>query len=201
MSHASVLRPHQQPSVDPFVFSRYIFHPSPLSLGYTYYIDNESGAGRLVVRKHPFSLASHVDVFAAAEPGRRILAIQQDSPFQFMESTYTVFDVQNQPIANVRYNGWLWMHGWGMYLGTNQLGMFRVLDPGLTEICQGNADLSLLGMNFDITRPDGAMLGRFTRRLALTDNHTLDLSVDILGTLDRRIAIALGILMDFTRRR
>ena len=114
-----------------------------------------------------FSLAMRVDVYAA-DQHQCLLTIRQDSWLQWLETTYTVYDAYSQPIGNIRYSGWLGLNRWGSYWGAGGTGLFRVHDPGLNEIAVANPDPGLLGipLNFVITRPDGALLGQFTRRLA-----------------------------------
>ena len=50
--------------------------------------------------------------------------------------------------------------------------------------------------------PDGTTeLGRFNRKLTLFDKYVLDMTSDGARTLDRRIAVALGVLLDTGERR
>ena len=60
----------------------------------------------------------------------------------------------------------------------------------------------LLRTNFVILGPDGiSELGRFNRKLTLFDKYVLDMTSDGSRTLDRRIAVALGVLLDTGERR
>jgi len=54
----------------------------------------------------------------------------------------------------------------------------------------------LLRTNFDFLLPDGRRVGEYNRKLTLTDQYLLDLSSDPEVLLDRRVALALGILLD-----
>lgn len=47
-----------------------------------------------------------------------------------------------------------------------------------------------------VFRADGTDLGRYTRRFSLRDHYDLDLSSDTEGRIDRRLAVATGILLD-----
>jgi hypothetical protein len=57
----------------------------------------------------------------------------------------------------------------------------------------------LLRTNYVIVRgssADGDRLGEFNRKLTLFDRYVLDLSADPTRSLDRRIALAMGVLLD-----
>ena len=54
----------------------------------------------------------------------------------------------------------------------------------------------LLRTNFDFLLADGRRVGEYNRKLTLTDQYLLDLSGDPDVLLDRRVALALGILLD-----
>ena len=60
----------------------------------------------------------------------------------------------------------------------------------------------VLRTNFVIQRaPDGDVIGEFNRKFTLRDRYVLDLTADPEHTLDRRIAFALGIMLDSGERR
>jgi hypothetical protein len=45
-------------------------------------------------------------------------------------------------------------------------------------------------------RPDGSILGEFNRKFTILDRYVVDLTDDPDRYLDRRIALALGIMLD-----
>jgi len=62
----------------------------------------------------------------------------------------------------------------------------------------------LLRTNFLIVRgenADGERLGEFNRKFTLFDRYVLDLKADPLRSLDRRLAVALGVMLDTGERR
>jgi hypothetical protein len=59
----------------------------------------------------------------------------------------------------------------------------------------------LLRTNFVFERPTGEELGEFNRKLTLLDRYVLDLREDPERTLDRRIALATGVMLDTGERR
>ena len=62
--------------------------------------------------------------------------------------------------------------------------------------------LGLLRTNFVILRPNSdTIIGEFNRKLTLFDRYVLDMSADRMHELDRRLAIALGVMLDTGERR
>ena len=47
----------------------------------------------------------------------------------------------------------------------------------------------------------GTLIGNFDRKFTLLDRYVLDLSGDPQRTLDRRVALALGVMLDTGERR
>jgi uncharacterized protein YxjI len=66
----------------------------------------------------------------------------------------------------------------------------------------GLALVAFLRTNFIFTRvSDGETVGEFNRRMTLLDRYVLDLTMDEGRKLDRRIAVAMGVLLDTGERR
>ena len=45
------------------------------------------------------------------------------------------------------------------------------------------------------------VIGQFDRKFTLLDRYVLDMSLDVGGVLDRRVALALGVMLDTGERR
>ena len=62
--------------------------------------------------------------------------------------------------------------------------------------------LGFLRTNFVLVRgADAEIFGEFNRKFTLLDRYVLDLSADTARTFDRRVAVALGIMLDTGERR
>jgi hypothetical protein len=60
----------------------------------------------------------------------------------------------------------------------------------------------LLRTNYLITRGSGdTVVGEFKRKFTILDRYVLDLSLDRRRDLDRRLALALGVMLDTGERR
>lgn len=62
-------------------------------------------------------------------------------------------------------------------------------------------DFVPIPFHFTVDAADGTHLGDLNRRMGLRDTYDLDLSGDIGRTIDRRLAIALGIALDAVQSR
>ena len=59
----------------------------------------------------------------------------------------------------------------------------------------------ILRTNFIFLASDGRVIGRLNRSFTLLDRYVLDLSFDPERTLDRRLAVAIGVMLDSGERR
>ncbi len=134
------------------------------------------------------------------------LIILQDQKFAFPTMTFTVQDGAGEPLAKVAKN----------YLYDLVRKRWRCHTPDGQPICLVQEDqwfkailrriignfFGLLRTNFVfLTAAQGQMLGAFNRQLTILDRYVLDLSPDEARQLDRRIALAIGVLLDTAERR
>lgn len=137
----------------------------------------------------------------------KLLDVLQDRKWQIPVATYTCRDAAGNVIANFRKN----------YL----YNLFRKRWDVLTAdrsavICCAREDSILLSLlrrwlgpifgllrtNFIITPPDSEeIIGEFNRKMTILDRYVLDLRRDPARQLDRRIALALGVMLDTGERR
>ncbi|MFN7971466.1 MAG: hypothetical protein U0166_03815 [Acidobacteriota bacterium] len=153
-----------------------------------------AGVARLLVEPY-----RHVYLYADAS--REVLheAIVQERKLVIITAPYTLVDGEGAVVATFSKN----------YLWNLIRRRWVVLGPDGAPLCLAWEDhilkaiarrivgplYGLLRTNFVITR-DGARLGEFNRQLTIFDRYVLDLRRDLDRTLDRRIAVALGILLD-----
>jgi hypothetical protein len=132
--------------------------------------------------------------------------VLQDSKVQFLKATYTVRDHRSLIIARLHkpyvYN--LFRKRWDC------------LSPNGALICVAREDsivlsllrrvlgpfFGLLRTNFVILRGStDQVIGEFNRKLTLLDRYVLDLSGDSQRRFDRRMMLALGVMLDTGERR
>ncbi len=148
----------------------------------------------------------HVAFFRDDTKGERVLEVLQDRKVQIPTVTYTVRDAGGRVLAHLRKN----------YLYNLFRKQWRCLTPGGSVLCVAKEDsiilslmrrflgplLGLLRTNFIILRgTSDTLIGEFNRKFTLLDRYVLDLTHDPRRQLDRRIALALGVMLDTGERR
>jgi uncharacterized protein YxjI len=173
-----------------------------LTLGVAATVAGAVVAGMAVAAKR------HVNFYRDLSRTERLLAVLQDSKFQPITATYTVVDRAGEPLARLSKN-----------MFTNILRRrWRCTRPDGTPICVAHEDsiilallrrflgpmFGLLRTNFVIVAgpdADGPVLGEFNRKFTLFDRYVLDMQADAVRSLDRRVALALGVMLDSGERR
>ena len=59
----------------------------------------------------------------------------------------------------------------------------------------------LVPLCFIFCLPSGQVVGEFNRKFTILDRYVLDLSADSGRALDRRVALAMGVMLDTGERR
>ena len=144
-------------------------------------------------------------VFFYRDPGQKesVLEIHQESKLMPFRPRYTLVCPQQGPIAkfskNIFYS--LFRKRWWCHDLEGNAICTAYEDSIILSLLRrliGPA-FGLLRTNYVIVRgsaADGERLGEFNRKLTLFDRYVLDLSADPLRSLDRRVALAMGVLLD-----
>jgi len=151
----------------------------------------------------------HVTVYRDESRGEVLLRIWQDQRVALLTRTYTVSSASGAVLARLRKH----------YVHNLVRKRWYVETPGGERVALAVEDsivLSLLrrvlGPLFGLLRTnfiliagggatDGVVIGEFNRKLTLLDRYVLDLREDADRRLDRRVALALGIMLDTGERR
>lgn len=148
----------------------------------------------------------HVHFYRDDTKRERMMSIEQDQKWTPINATYTVKDAAGQILARLRKN----------YIYNFLRKRWYCTDPGgrlLSVIKEDSLILSLLrrflgpffGLlrtNFVILRGDSEdVIGEFNRKLTILDRYVLDMSADEGGHLDKRVALAIGLMLDTGERR
>ena len=138
----------------------------------------------------------------------RILEVLQDKKVQFPTRTYTVLDGSGEPIGILSRN---FLHSifrkrWLVRDGTGRpLVLVREDSIILSLVRRIGAFVPLFRLirtNFVFLKfgSDGE-LGEFTRKRTILDRYILDLKSDPTRILDRRLAVAMAVMLDTGERR
>jgi uncharacterized protein YxjI len=152
------------------------------------------------------SAKRHVTFYRDQTKGEKLLDILQDKKWQPITATYTVRDAVGSTLAllgkNYLYNivrkRWYVRapDGTVLYLAKEDSVILSLLRRILGPL------FGVLRTNFIFVRPErDEVVGEFNRKLTILDRYSLDLKADPQRTFDRRVALALGVMLDTGERR
>ena len=148
----------------------------------------------------------HIGFYTDQTMKREVLKVFQDQKMALINATYTVADSEYNLIGwfrkNYLYN--IFRKRWYGYGADGNLICIVLEDSVLYSIMRRMLGRSgaLIITNFIILKPDqDTKLGEFNRKFTLFDKYVLDLTFDRERTLDRRMALALGVLLDTAEKR
>ena len=159
-----------------------------------------------VVVAMALSKKRHVTFYRDESKTQKMFDVLQDKKVQFPMRTYTVRDASGTPLASFKKN----------YLYNLFRKRWEMRSPNGAVMCVAEEDsiilsllrrvlgplFGLLRTNYLITRGTGeTVVGEFKRKFTILDRYVLDLSPDRRRDLDRRLALALGVMLDTGERR
>ncbi|MCR4413058.1 MAG: hypothetical protein NUV77_11620, partial [Thermoguttaceae bacterium] len=148
----------------------------------------------------------HVYFYRDESKQEQLLEVRQDRKFMPIVQTFTIQDPAGNVLARLRKNSLtdFFRKRWQCF---NPDGSVRCV------IKEDSLILSLLrrflGPLFGILRTNfiicegqtERVIGEFNRKFTILDRYVLDLKADPARTLDRRIALAIGVMLDTGERR
>lgn len=196
----------------------FLVNQKHLALGKSkFYVYDESGAALFYVERPVQILPRRANISVYADDGKAelLLVLHQDHYFELRRREYTVMDQEiGETVGHLsRDNIRAWLRRkWDISdAAGNAIAICREdtkVMSAVRRIVDWIPYVSLLGMaiktDFHILTVDGAQetrIGTFVRKLGLGDKYTLDLKQDPERKLDRRLAVALGILLDTAEAR
>jgi uncharacterized protein YxjI len=148
----------------------------------------------------------HVTFYRDESRTQKMFDVLQDKKIQFPMRTYTVRDASGTPLAsfkkNYLYN--LFRKRWVMRSMSGTVLCVAKEDSIILSLLRRvlGPMFGLLRTNYIITRGTGdTVVGEFKRKFTILDRYVLDLSADRRRDLDRRLALALGVMLDTGERR
>jgi uncharacterized protein YxjI len=147
----------------------------------------------------------HVTVYRDESRREPLLRVLQDQRLAVLVRTYTVTLSDGAVLARLRknyaYNAV--RKRWAIEAPDGQVLALAVEESIVLSLLRRvlGTFFGLLRTNFVLQRPDGEVLGEFNRKFTLLDRYVLDLTADAEQTLDRRLAVTTGIMLDTGERR
>ena len=152
----------------------------------------------------------HITFYRDTRFEQKLLEVLQDQKFTIRMMCYTVRDASGQVLGRFRkdYLANLLRKKWdGFDAEGNHLYVIRE-DSLVLSILRRflGSFYGILRTNFvihQVGRPgqDGPLMGEFNRKFTLLDRYVLDCSPDETRLFDRRMAIAIGVLLDTAESR
>jgi len=167
-----------------------------------------AGIAALVVVHLAIMPKRHIQFYVDDTKRELLLEVLQDHKFMPINATYTVTDPDGKVLALFRKNNLynFFRRRWYLYF-PNGDDMAMALEDSLVmsllrRFIGGLVGAMLLRTNFIITKIDGeTVVGEFIRKFTLLDRYILDMSRDRHDYVDRRVAVALGIMLDTGEQR
>jgi hypothetical protein len=142
----------------------------------------------------------HVTVYRNESRAEIVLRVRQDQRWAVLTRTYTVMTAAGEVLAGLRkrYVHNLIRKRWYVEAPNGSVVALAIEESIVLSLLRRvlGSLFGLLRTNFVLIRPDGAVLGEFNRKFTILDRYVLDLSGDPERYLDRRVALALGIMLD-----
>lgn len=148
----------------------------------------------------------HVAFYRDASMRERVLEIRQDSKWQVIVTTFTVADEKGKVIAHLRKN-WLYnifRKRWVCVSPSGSTLLMAKEDSILLSLLRRllGTFFGLLRAQFILTRGEtDVIIGEFNRKFTLLDRYVLDMTRDARRVIDRRLALAMGVMLDSGERR
>lgn len=148
---------------------------------------------------------SHVYFYRDDSKKELVLKVTQDNKIQICNAYYTVMDKDDIVLAKLRKN-YLYNLLRRRWLGFSPEGNLLFIareDSLILSLLRRilGSFFGILRMNFEIIDNNGNSLGEFDRKLTILDRYVLDMSQDIYRKIDRRVCLALGVMLDTGERR
>jgi len=147
----------------------------------------------------------HIHFYSDENRSEKLLDIIQENKIMILSAYYSVLLPDGTPLGrfkkNYLYN--IFRKRWYAFDATLQPSLIAMEDSLILSLLR-----RFLGPMFGLLRTNyvireygsdgkpGTILGEFNRKFTLLDRYVLDLSADRNRTLDRRMALALGVLLD-----
>lgn len=147
----------------------------------------------------------HATVYRDDSKAEPLLRVLQENKIILLTARFVVTDPEGAPIGrlhknylhNVLRKRWYGLapDGAPLFVAKEDSIILSILRRFLGSF------FGLLRTNFLVLASDGTVLGEFNRKMTILDRYVLDMSEDSLRTVDRRLALALGVMLDSGEKR
>ena len=147
----------------------------------------------------------HVHFYTNADKTTRLLEVLQDQKVTFINATFTILDAQGAVVARLRKNYLFnfFRRKWEVLSPDGKIEWVAREDSIIISLARRIVPyMNLLRTNFIFQRAgNDRVIGEFKRKFTILDRYALDLTADRARAFDRRVAVALGVMLDTGERR
>ena len=199
-----------------FERNKFFINQKRLSFKEKYYVYDEQG-NELCYVERPFGFFGrrNIGIFRDDSKREALLFINQDHYWEIFQRNYTVTDADHQTLARLSRNNIasLFLRGWKIMSPNGSYIAKAREDSVVLAIIRRVVDLipyvdlvgGLIKTDFHLLAVDSfgndQKIGSFNRRFSIADKYVLDLSEDREQKLDRRVGVAVGVLLDMAEKR
>lgn len=169
---------------------------TPIALGIV------AGLVALVVVIGLLSQKRHVHFYRDDSKQELLLEVLQDQKLAFLTHTFTVNDPGGMTLARLSKNLLtdIFRKKWSVWSPDGR-PLWEAKEDSVLMALVRRFLTRLVPLCFIFCLPGGEVVGEFNRKFTLLDRYVLDLSRDSGRSLDRRVALAMGVMLDTGERR
>ncbi len=150
------------------------------------------------------SAKRHLGFYRDETKQAKLLDIEQEKKAEILTARYTVRDPSGQVLARFHKNylSNIIRSKWTVFGADGQPWLLAIEDSLFKALLRRFVGplYGILRTNF-IIEQGGQLVGKFDRQFTITDRYVLDMRGDPQRTIDRRVALALGVMLDTGERR
>jgi uncharacterized protein YxjI len=144
----------------------------------------------------------HVHFYRDDSKQELLLEVLQDQKLAFLTHTFTVNDCEGRTLARLEKNMLtdIFRKKWSV-TSPDGRPLWEAKEDSVLMALVRRFLTRLVPLCFIFCLPGGQVVGEFNRKFTILDRYVLDLSKDSGRALDRRVALAMGVMLDTGERR
>lgn len=156
----------------------------------------------LVVVIGLLSKKRHVHFYRDDSKQELLLEVLQDQKLAFLTHTFTVNEPGGMTLARLKKNLLtdIFRKKWSVWSPDGR-PLWEAKEDSVVMALVRRFLTRLVPLCFIFCLPGGQVVGEFNRKFTILDRYVLDLSNDSTRALDRRVALAMGVMLDTGERR
>jgi uncharacterized protein YxjI len=184
------------------VAAPFLWLSGSLATGFFIFLGVVLGIVAVILVGSLLSKKRHVHFYRDDSKQEPLLAVRQDQKLVFLTHTYTVEEPSGRPLARFSKNVLtdIFRKKWRVSAPDGRL-LWEAKEDSVLLALVRRFLTRLVPLCFIFCLPGGQVVAEFNRKFTILDRYVLDLSKDVARALDRRVALAMGVMLDTGERR